>query len=261
MPRKKVNLQYIPNDSTRRGTFQKRSNGMMKKAGELATLCDAKACVVIYGEGESVPQVYPPSHGEAVAILNRFKDMPDHNQCKKTTDQESFLIQRIAKLQNQIQKSRSDCEEHEIRTLLHKVMMGNFPGLMGLSIEDLTKLDLKVDVILKSIGERIAKIRDQSSVYQPSPMQVPSPTVTDGMGIIGHEAINLGKESSQLQEGWIDMMRSGGGAIGSLVHGSFKDNRDGGTSNVSFNGDEMIQTFDLGDGLGVHGKALIQGRL
>jgi hypothetical protein len=49
---------------------------MMKKAGELATLCDAKACVVIYGEGESVPQVYP-SHDEAVAILNRFKDMPE----------------------------------------------------------------------------------------------------------------------------------------------------------------------------------------
>ncbi|XP_051211051.1 agamous-like MADS-box protein AGL80 [Lolium perenne] len=258
MPRKKVNLQYIPNNSTRRATFQKRSNGMMKKAGELATLCDAKACVLIYGEGELVPHVYPPSHDEAVAILNRFKDMPEHNQCKKTMDQESFLIQRIAKLQNQIQKSRSDCEDYEIRILLHKVMTGNFPGLMGLSIEDLTKLDLKVRALLKSIGERIAKIRDQPSVYQSSHVQVPSPTVTNGMGIIGHEAINLGKEPSQLQEGWIDMMRSRGGAIGSLFHGSFKDNRDGGTSNVSFNGDEMIPNFDLDDGLGVHGKSLMQ---
>ncbi|XP_047084529.1 agamous-like MADS-box protein AGL80 [Lolium rigidum] len=258
MPRKKVNLQYIPNNSTRRATFQKRSNGMMKKAGELATLCDAKACVLIYGEGESVPHVYPPSHDEAVAILNRFKDMPEHNQCKKTTDQESFLIQRIAKLQNQIQKSRSDCEEHEIRILLHKVMMGKFPGLMGLSIEDLTKLNLKVGVLLKSIGERIAKIQDQPPVYQSSPVQVPSPTITNGMGIIGHEAINLGKEPSQLQEGWIDMMRSGGGDIGSLLHGSFKDNNGGGTSNVSFHGGEMIQNFDLGDGLGVHGKSLMQ---
>ncbi|KAM0904314.1 hypothetical protein ACQ4PT_018103 [Festuca glaucescens] len=261
MPRKKVNLQYIPNDSTRRGTFQKRSHGMIKKAGELATLCDAKACVVIYGEGESVPQVYPPSHGEAVAILNQFKDMPEHNQCKKTTDQESFLLQRIAKLQNQVQKSRTNCEEHEIRALLHKVMMGNFPGLMGLSIEDLTNLYLKVDVLLKSIGKRIAKIRDQPSVYQPSPVQVSSPTVTDGMGIIGHEASNLGQEPSQPQEGLVDMMRSGGGAIGSLVHGSFKGSCDAATSNVSFNDDEMIQTFDLGDGLGVHGKALIQDRL
>jgi hypothetical protein len=76
MAHKKVNLQYIPKDSTRRATFRKRSCGLMKKVGELSTLCGIKTSVVIYGKGESVPQVFP-SHSEAVDILNRFNNMPE----------------------------------------------------------------------------------------------------------------------------------------------------------------------------------------
>jgi hypothetical protein len=233
---------------------------MMKKAGELATLCDAKACVIIYGEGESVPQVYP-SHDEAVAILNRFKDMPEHKQCKKMMDQESFLLQRIAKLQNQVQKSRSECEEREIKILVHKVMMGNFPGLMGLSIEEVANVGLKVEVLLKSVSDRITKIQGYPPVYQPSPMQAPTPVVTNGVDITSSAAINLAEEPSQTHEGWLDMVRSGAGDIGTLVHGSFKGSHNGALSNISFNNDEMNQTFDLGDGLGVYGKVLLPDRL
>jgi hypothetical protein len=239
MPRKKVNLQYIPNGSTRRATYQKRSNGMMKKAGELETLCDAKACVIIYGEGESVPQLYP-SHEKAVDILNRFKDMPEQNQYKKTMDQESFLLQRIAKLQKQIEKSTSECQEREIRILLHKVMIGGPSGLTGLSIEDLTKVGWKVDVLLKSISDRITKIHEQASVYQASLMQTPDSSVTGGMDIIGHAPINLMQDPSQPQEGWLDTVRSGEGSIGALVHGNLEVSHNGVTSNVTFNGDEML---------------------
>jgi hypothetical protein len=46
----------------------------MKKASEVATLCNTKACIIIYGEGESVPQVFP-SQNQAVDILNRFRSM------------------------------------------------------------------------------------------------------------------------------------------------------------------------------------------
>jgi hypothetical protein len=86
-------------------------------------------------------------------------------------DQESFLLQRIAKLEKQVQKSQSECKEREIKILLHKVMMGNFPGLMGLSIEDVAKVGLKVEDLLKSFSDRITKIQGHPPVYQPSPMQ------------------------------------------------------------------------------------------
>ena len=83
MARKKVTLKYIANDSTRRARFGKRLGGVMKKAAELATLCDVKTCVVVYGEREAEPKVFP-SHAEAVDILNEFKSMPELGHCKKT---------------------------------------------------------------------------------------------------------------------------------------------------------------------------------
>ena len=83
MARKKVALRYIRNDSTRLNTLKKRTKNLMKKAGDVATLCNAKACVLVYGEGTTVPEVFP-SQAEAVAILNRFKSMTEVPQLKKT---------------------------------------------------------------------------------------------------------------------------------------------------------------------------------
>ncbi|XP_020199157.1 agamous-like MADS-box protein AGL80 [Aegilops tauschii subsp. strangulata] len=103
MARKKVTLQYTPNDSTRRGTFKKRHRGLMKKASELAILCDVRACVLVYDEGEMVPEVFP-SHVGAVKILNIFKNMPELEQYKKMMNQEGFLRERIDKLRDQLRK-------------------------------------------------------------------------------------------------------------------------------------------------------------
>ena len=49
MARQKVNLQYITNKLSRRATFKRRCRGLMKKTSEIAALCGARACVVVYG--------------------------------------------------------------------------------------------------------------------------------------------------------------------------------------------------------------------
>ncbi|XP_020186941.1 agamous-like MADS-box protein AGL80 [Aegilops tauschii subsp. strangulata] len=150
MAHKKVALRYIHNRSTRRVTFKKRRNSMMKKAGELGTMCNTKACVLVYGEGSSVPHVFP-SHADAVAILNRYKDMPDLVQFKNTVSQEEFLIERITKLQEEANRFRREREDREIRILLHKAMLGG-----SLDVHELTLVGPKLEVILKNLGERIA---------------------------------------------------------------------------------------------------------
>ncbi|XBI26009.1 hypothetical protein VPH35_050815 [Triticum aestivum] len=122
MARKKVTLQYIPNDSTLRGTFKKRRRGMMKKANELAIPCDGRACVLVYGKGEMVPEGFP-SHVEAVKILKIFKNMPE--------------LEHIDKLRDQLRNFGRECRDREIKTLLHMAMCGNLPGLIGLNIEEL----------------------------------------------------------------------------------------------------------------------------
>ncbi|XP_044455644.1 uncharacterized protein [Triticum aestivum] len=97
MARKKVPLRYIGN-STRRHTYVTRRNSLMKKAGELGILCNTKICMLVYDEGAASPDVYP-SHMEAVAILNRYKNMPDMSRFKKEI--RKSLAERIANTSGQ----------------------------------------------------------------------------------------------------------------------------------------------------------------
>ncbi|CAM0957198.1 unnamed protein product [Alopecurus aequalis] len=247
MARKKVSLRYISNKSTRRKTLKNRSRGLMKKAGDLSILCDSKACVIIYGEGESVPQVFP-SHSEAMEILNRFKNMPDLKQFKKIMDQESFLLQRIGKLRGQVSKAERDYEELEIRSLLHKVMSGNLQDLEVLSAEELTYVGWTADVVLKSISDRILKINGQAPVYQPSAVQASTLNVPDDMNIIGPAKICVAQSPFQHNEGFLDMVSSGGGDIGPLVYNGFNGGQNGENSMAGFKDDKMIEPFDLGNG-------------
>ncbi|XP_048566825.1 agamous-like MADS-box protein AGL80 [Triticum urartu] len=234
MARKKVTLQYIPNDSTRRGTFKKRRRGLMKKASELAILCDVRACVLVYGEGETVPEVFP-SHAGAAKILNIFRKMPELEQCKKMMNQEGFLRQRIDKLRDQVHKFGRESRDREIRVLLHKAMRGSLPGLVGLNIEELTSVGWKVEMLLKGIGDRIAKLRGQP----------PTPYLTGNLDM-GSSVVY---QSPPTQEGCLDMVRSGGD-LGALVCSGYSGGHDATSTSASvgYSDGDMMQPFDLGFG-------------
>ncbi|XP_044951396.1 agamous-like MADS-box protein AGL80 [Hordeum vulgare subsp. vulgare] len=192
MARKKVALRYIRNESVRHNTLKKRSKNLMKKAGEVATLCNAKACVLVYGEGATAPEVFP-SHDEAVAMLNRFKSMPEVTSLKKTMDQESVLSQRVAKLRDQVQKTRSEIQDREAKLLLHQAMIS---GRLPDNIEEITTMGWKLELMLKSLAERITKMSGQPPVYQTQ-----GPYVTDNMDI------RL-PTMYQPQEGWVETART-----------------------------------------------------
>ncbi|XP_021911437.1 agamous-like MADS-box protein AGL80 [Carica papaya] len=69
----------------------------MKKVSELSTLCDVKACAIIYSPYDSKLEVWPSPLG-AQHVLADFKRMPEMDQSKKMMNQESILRQRITKL-------------------------------------------------------------------------------------------------------------------------------------------------------------------
>ncbi|KAI4982702.1 hypothetical protein ZWY2020_023194 [Hordeum vulgare] len=195
--RKKVTLNYIHNNSTRRASFRKRLKGLMKKATELATMCGVKTCVVVYGEGEAEPKVFP-SHDKAVVILNEYKSMPDLGHCKKTMDQEAFLTKRIAKLHDKVDKAR-----HEV------------PGQRD-----------QVEELLKSLGERMAKIEVQAPP--------PAPCISTGSIDMGSPSHYLA--SPQHQDGYLNMVSSGGD-VGTQVYGGNASHDGAGFSG----GDMMMQ--------------------
>ncbi|KAM0902456.1 hypothetical protein ACQ4PT_019298 [Festuca glaucescens] len=182
MARRKVALKYIPHEKTRRETLKKRIKSLMKKAGEVAVLCNIKACVIVYPEGKSMPQVFSSHDDDAVAIMNRLRTMKDDDPFNKKMDHECFLEKCSGKLQEQTLKAERGREENETRLLLHKSML---VGNVGLSVEELTNVDCKVDVFLKSIRDRITKIQGQPPVYQPSQVQASNANFTIGIGTIG----------------------------------------------------------------------------
>ncbi|XBH65193.1 hypothetical protein VPH35_118825 [Triticum aestivum] len=202
MARKKVTLKYITHDSTRRSRFRKRLRSLMKKATELATMCDVKTCVVVYGESDAEPK-------------------------------EAFLTQRIAKLRDQVDKARRECQDSEIRYLLYNIMHGNHPGLVDLSVEELARLGWKVDELLKSLGERMGK----NHVQAPPP----APCVSTNNIDMGSPPLYLA--SPQEEEGWLDMVSSGGD-VGTQVYGGNASHDGAGFSG----GGMMMQTqfSDLG---------------
>lgn len=172
MARKKVNLQWIANDSTRRATFKKRRMGLMKKVSELATLCGAKACVVVYGEGEAQPEVWP-SVPDAKRILNRFKAMPELSSLKRMHNQEDFLRSRISKLHDQVCKSYRENRDRDTSYLLHETMVRHRPGFVGVTVEELSNLCWMVERKIKIVKERL----QQLVVRQGAPLEPPLPSV------------------------------------------------------------------------------------
>ncbi|OQU83806.1 hypothetical protein SORBI_3005G180400 [Sorghum bicolor] len=159
MARKKVNLQWISNDSTRRATYKRCSESLEKKASELTTLCGIKLCVVVYGQGEAQPKVWP-SNEEAKDLLMKFNRRLDVSSLKKTKNQEEFLQSRSLKLH----------EQHETLDLLHDSMVGGRPGFIGTDKGELLSLKDMVDMKMRKIEARLQQLAVGEEVLpQPLP--------------------------------------------------------------------------------------------
>ncbi|CAM0943838.1 unnamed protein product [Alopecurus aequalis] len=154
MARKKVNVAYIENDANRRSTGKKRAMGAMKKAGELATLCDVEVCLII------VPQDGPlqayPSLPDAMRTVDRYKSMPEVDQCKKKMDGQDYVRDRMAKMQEQLRKAQHENRQREGMLRLHHAMASvGRPDLAGLPIEHVISLGWTTESLLKKIKDAI----------------------------------------------------------------------------------------------------------
>ncbi|XP_010088755.2 agamous-like MADS-box protein AGL80 [Morus notabilis] len=161
MTRKKVKLAYITDDSARKATFKKRKKGLIKKVEELSILCDIDVCMIICSPYDAQPEVYPSSSG-VQRVLARFKNMPEIVQSKKMVNQESFLRNRIAKANEQLEKQREENREKEITRIMFQTLMGA-KGLLGLSIVDLKDLRWLIEQKLMNIKMRIERIGEDDT--------------------------------------------------------------------------------------------------
>ncbi|XP_076900664.1 MADS-box protein CMB2-like [Bidens hawaiensis] len=66
MGRAKIPMEPITNPKKRKTTFNSRNNGMIKKARELATLCDVKISMIVFTDDQETPQIFPPDDHDKV---------------------------------------------------------------------------------------------------------------------------------------------------------------------------------------------------
>ncbi|KAK2651295.1 hypothetical protein Ddye_018784 [Dipteronia dyeriana] len=217
MTRKKVNLSWIVKDSDRKASLKKRTAGLLKKVSELSTLCGVKALVIIYSPDDRQPVMWP-TRPEVQEILTRFNNMPEIERTKKMENQETYLKERVNKLEEQFDKQQKKNMELKVSNLMHNVYEGNcldvtdLESLVRFVNEKLTiikmKLELRQQVSLSF--DSLLTAPSSSSPFALAPDQAPG-LVSDRIApcfgesdYYHHE--NAPLETSQCEQWFIDMM-------------------------------------------------------
>ncbi|OIV99673.1 hypothetical protein TanjilG_17483 [Lupinus angustifolius] len=160
MGRGKIEIKKIENANSRQVTFSKRRSGLLKKAHELAILCDAEIAVIIFS---NTGKLFEFSSSVMKRTLSRY------NECNISSDATVVEYRKEIVMSNNkfsLQKEESKMVEilkDEIEKLeteqFINVSTGDFRRLLGkdltgLGIEELKHLEHQLNEGLLAVRER-----------------------------------------------------------------------------------------------------------
>ncbi|TYH80359.1 hypothetical protein ES332_D03G126600v1 [Gossypium tomentosum] len=115
MIRKKVQLAYITNDSSRKANYKKRNKGLKKKMSELSTICGINACAIMYSQ----------------QVLSKFR-----------------MILEMEQRKNMLKKHCKDNQEKEMTLVMFNNICGKWV-IHGFNFRDINDLNEKINNIDK----------------------------------------------------------------------------------------------------------------
>ncbi|KAK7307284.1 hypothetical protein VNO77_40202 [Canavalia gladiata] len=147
MGRGKIVIERIDNSTSRQVTFSKRRKGLIKKAKELAILCDAEVGLVIFS---STGKLYEYASTSMKSTIERYNTCKDENQQINSESEAKFWQREAEFLRQQLQNLHEN----------HRQVMGE--QLYGLSVRNLQDLENQLEMSLQGIRMKKEQIlRDE----------------------------------------------------------------------------------------------------
>ncbi|KAJ4843422.1 hypothetical protein Tsubulata_011674 [Turnera subulata] len=140
MGRGKIEIKRIENANSRQVTFSKRRTGLLKKARELAILCDAEVAVIIFSNTGKLFEFSSSGMKKTILRYNKSRDPSGPPRVEHGTEKQDL--------------KELDVLKEEITELKVKQLQLLGKDLTGLSFKELQQLEQQLNEGLISVKEK-----------------------------------------------------------------------------------------------------------